>query len=341
MQDKIAYYLRSADYSTGRSDALLITDPSNADASRYWEGQLCVAIRNGGLHFLFENTGSRYHGMGFEMIDVLNRHCRPDSVTNTFTTLMSLFNDVQGDKEPIVEFRSRFDGMIMDMARSKVVIPPLLLVMIFIRALHSRYSDILDQFRSRYKDLESASIDSVVADVKYHDEFQLVDPKFKSSRKVGPGASTVATDKSGKEWFNPFEWISSFLVKSIKTRWDRAIAGTGICPIYHRAEKPWQVPANCPLLKDLNLKLVNGPPASPAPKPAGTPTPAPAAASPTPGGRVAFTDESAPVGGAPSGLTAAVEEEDYSSDEDLFRWTGDDDGLDFSVPLDAPTSDIP
>jgi hypothetical protein len=27
-----------------------------------------------------------------------------------------------------------------------VVIPPLLLVMIFIRALHSRYSDILDQF---------------------------------------------------------------------------------------------------------------------------------------------------------------------------------------------------
>jgi hypothetical protein len=85
--------------------------------------------------------------MGFEMIDVLNRHCRPDSVTNTFTTLMSLFNDVQGDKEPIVEFRSRFDGMIMDMARSKVVIPPLLLVMIFIRALHSRYSDLLDQFR--------------------------------------------------------------------------------------------------------------------------------------------------------------------------------------------------
>jgi hypothetical protein len=38
------------------------------------------------------------------MIDLLNRHCRPDTVSNAFTTLLSLFNDVQGDSEPIVEF---------------------------------------------------------------------------------------------------------------------------------------------------------------------------------------------------------------------------------------------
>ena len=106
------------------------------------------------------------------MLDVLNRHCRPDSVTDAFATLMSLFNDVQGDSEPIVEFRSRFDGMIMDMLRCKVVIPPLLLVVIFICALHLRYSDILDQFCTRYKDLDSVTVDSVVADVKYHDSFQ-------------------------------------------------------------------------------------------------------------------------------------------------------------------------
>jgi hypothetical protein len=184
MQDEIAYYLWSDEYSTGRSDALLITDPSNAEASRYWEGQLRIAVKNGGLRFLFENTGSRFHGKGFEMIDVLNRHCRPDSVTNTFATLMSLFNDVQKDTEPIVEFRSRFDGMILDMARGNIIIPPLLLVMIFIRALHTQYSDILDQFRSRYKELETASIDLVVADVKYHDEFQLVDSKQKTPRKA-------------------------------------------------------------------------------------------------------------------------------------------------------------
>ena len=234
MQDEIAYYLRSDEYCTRRSDSLLVTDSSNAEASRYWEGQLRVAVKNGGLRFLFENTGSRFHGKGFEMLDVLNRHCRPDSVSDAFTTLVSLFNDVQGNSEPIVEFWSRFDGLALDMFWCKVIIPPLLLVMIFICGLHSRYSDILDQFRSRYKALEAATIDSVVADVKYHDGFKLVDPP-KHTRKAGTGASTVAADENGKEWTNPFEWMSSFPVKTIKTRWDRDIAGTGICPICHRA----------------------------------------------------------------------------------------------------------
>ena len=48
LQDEIAYYLRSEEYGTRRSDDLLITDPSNTKASRYWEGQLRVAVWNGG-----------------------------------------------------------------------------------------------------------------------------------------------------------------------------------------------------------------------------------------------------------------------------------------------------
>ena len=109
MQDEIDFHLRSDKYCTRQLDDKLITDPTNAEASRYWEGRLRIAVKNGGLRFLFENTGSRFHGKGFEMIDVLNHHCHPDSVTNAFTILMSLFNDVQGDSEPIVEFRSRFN----------------------------------------------------------------------------------------------------------------------------------------------------------------------------------------------------------------------------------------
>ena len=71
-----------------------------------------------------------------EMIDVLNCHCRPDSVTNAFTTLMSLFNDVQGEAESIIEFRSRFDGLNLELSRCKVFLPPILLVVLFLRALH-------------------------------------------------------------------------------------------------------------------------------------------------------------------------------------------------------------
>jgi len=189
--------------------------------------------------------------------------------------------------------------------------------MIFIRTLHSRYSGILDQFRSIYKDLEAATIESVVADVRYHDGFQIVNPK-KNSRPGGPKTSNVATDKVIKTWTNPFEWLSSFSVKTIKTRCDRAIAGTGICPICHRAEKPWHVPvpANCPLLKDLNLKLVNGPPTAPAPASADSPSPAASPPEASPGVRVASADTpvSGGSGATPSGLMATVEEDKYSSD---------------------------
>ena len=87
--------------------------------------------------------------------------------------------------------------MILEMTRCKVVIPPLLLVMIFIRVLHSRYSDILNQFRSRYKDLEAATVDSVVANVKYHDEFQLVDTKSKAGRAAPAHLLLPSTNLAG------------------------------------------------------------------------------------------------------------------------------------------------
>jgi hypothetical protein len=80
------------------------------------------------------------------MLAVLDQHCCPDTISTAFSMLMSLFNDVQGPSEPILEFCSRFDGMVLDMSRSKILLPPIFLVMLFLRALHSRYSDILISF---------------------------------------------------------------------------------------------------------------------------------------------------------------------------------------------------
>jgi hypothetical protein len=64
------------------------------------------------------------------MLAVLDQHCCPDTVlAHAFTTLMSLSNNIKGKAEPIIEFRSWFGGMVMDMLRCKIVIPPILLVM--------------------------------------------------------------------------------------------------------------------------------------------------------------------------------------------------------------------
>ncbi len=97
----INYYLPYPKFSTQRSDDLLITDSRNTEASCFWEGQICVAVQEGLLQFLFKNKGSLYNGKGFEMLAALNQHCRPDSVANAFTTLLSLFNDGMGETEEI------------------------------------------------------------------------------------------------------------------------------------------------------------------------------------------------------------------------------------------------
>lgn len=44
------------------------------------------------------------------MLLVLEDNVRPFSISNTFTTLLALSNDEQGDKETIHEFRVRFEG---------------------------------------------------------------------------------------------------------------------------------------------------------------------------------------------------------------------------------------
>jgi len=76
----------------------------NALASQFWEGQLHAALKDSPARFLFENTGSTFYDKGFKMLQVLEDNFRPSSISNTFTTLLSLFNDKQSDKEGIMSF---------------------------------------------------------------------------------------------------------------------------------------------------------------------------------------------------------------------------------------------
>jgi hypothetical protein len=118
------------------------------------------------------------------------------------------------------------------------------------------------------------------------------------------------------------------------------MAGTGICPICHRDELPCHVPTKCPVLAELNLKLITclpvGGKLAPAPSPAPSPAPAP-----TPGRCAAAAGASSVSGSsgsstAPSGLTAAVAPapppaRDYEFD-DNFHWEGEDLGVEYDAP---------
>ncbi len=157
-------------------DGTPVTSSSNFEASHLWEGQLCLAVKDGKLRFLFENKGDIYNGHGFKMLAALKAYCHPNSIAVAFSSLLLIFNKIQDKNEPVLVFCSRFDGLILKMACCKVVIPPLLLVMLFLWALHSRYLDIVEQFRTWHKSLETTSIEMIIADVTYQDEFILKEP---------------------------------------------------------------------------------------------------------------------------------------------------------------------
>ncbi len=98
----IKFYLWEPEFSTGHTDGKLVMAMSNLKASHLCEGQLCLAVKDGTLCFLFENKGNIYNGKCFEMLTTLDTYCRPNSVANTFSSLLLIFNELQGDDKPIV-----------------------------------------------------------------------------------------------------------------------------------------------------------------------------------------------------------------------------------------------
>jgi hypothetical protein len=73
-------------------DGNLTTTASNLKASPLWEGQLHLAIKDVTLSFLFKNKGDTYNSCGFEILTALNVFCCSNSVANTFSSLLSIFN---------------------------------------------------------------------------------------------------------------------------------------------------------------------------------------------------------------------------------------------------------
>jgi hypothetical protein len=128
-----------------------------------------MAVQDGVVRFLFDNTGDLYFGHGFEMLAALEENFKPATFSHAFPTLLSLVNDKQAE-EGIHEFRARFEGHLHDMSRLTVSIPLVLQAMLFLWAVHPRYKAIIDLFALKQKDISVTSIDSIVLNAQFMDE---------------------------------------------------------------------------------------------------------------------------------------------------------------------------
>ncbi len=112
-----------------------------------------------------QEQSNLYNCHGFEMLAALTQHYHPNSVANAFTSLLLLFDNMQGNDKPILQCWSCFDGIIMELSCCKILIPQILLVMLFLRAIHSHYSDLLEQFCTCFKSMKTATIDSIIGNI--------------------------------------------------------------------------------------------------------------------------------------------------------------------------------
>jgi hypothetical protein len=157
------------------------------------------------------------------------------------------------------------------------------------------------------------------------DEFVVVGGKQKpgapNPSSCSPAAASVATDKEGKQFCNPFEWLAMYEPTYVATHRRRSLKGDFFCTICNGKEK--HHPTKCPLLGKLGLKLIEmggggcgGKPgaSSGSPPLAGVSTGAkPGASVPPAAAQAAVVSPPAPASGSPSapaGLTATVEEGD-------------------------------
>ncbi len=167
-------------------------------------------------------------------------------------------------------------------------------------------------------------------------------PGAQNPSSRSPAAASVATDKEGKQFCNPFEWLATYKPTYVATRWHRSLRGDFYCAICNGKEK--HHPTKCPLLSKLGLKLITvggggrgGKPGSSSGSPplAGTSDgPKPGALVPPAAAQTAVVSPPALALGSPSapaGLTATVEEGNAGnkSSTESFQWEGDENGVDF------------
>jgi hypothetical protein len=228
-----------------------------------------------------------------------------------------------------------------------VAIPPILQVMLFLWGMHSRYEDLLSQFGSKHKDLALATIDSIVADARFMDDFIVVKGKTKPgapgpSPCSTPSTAAAATDKDCKAFRTPFEWLATYDSGFVMACWHRSLRGDFYCAFCSGKDK--HHPLKCPLLGELGLEIIEvggqgggamsgsssrGSSGSGALGGVKSASPSPPVAAPA-----AVVSPPVPVSGstsAPAGLTVAVKPNNGrdKSSADKFRWYGDDKGVNY------------
>ena len=331
--------LRRHPYCPGPDSKALLTTTENATASAWWEEVINFYIKPPISDLFVEE--SQFDGKGFEMIEHIDKYFNPSGTVDSLSHIFDLIDIKQASDENVISLKARFSRVFARLKMGGVVIDSALQVGFMLRALLSTYHGVVQDFRLGRHSLSTATLQSVVDQCAAYDKDPWKGPVGKEGKQHRNPSASVAGSTNDRS--NPYDALTKCSFGSHISKWRNACKDTSdFCMICHNtSNKGGHHSKDCPILKQIGLKLVKRPPAdgndpasrvgeSPAPAPSPVPNP-PAPAPASDGGSTT----------TPGAFTAATEQESYDSGEE-FDYEGKYEGSVYSNVNSKPNvSDYP
>jgi hypothetical protein len=204
-------------------------------------------------HFVKE---SQFDRKGFEMIEHIDKHFNPSGTVDSLSHIFDLINIKQAQDESVITLKARFSRVFARLKMGGIAIDLALQVGFMLRALRTTYQGVVQEFRLGRHSLASAMLQLVVEQCMSYDKDPWKGPVGKDgkpARTPSDNAAGASGDKS-----NPYKVMASCLFGNHMSCWQAGCKdGSERCMICHNtSNKPAHQSKDCPILKQIGLKLV-------------------------------------------------------------------------------------
>jgi hypothetical protein len=258
---------------------------------------------------------SQFNGKGFEMIKHIDKYFNPSGTVDSLSHIFDLIDIKQVQDKSVITLKARFSRVFARLKMGGVAIDSALQVGFMLCALRTTYQGVVQEFRLGRHSLASATLQLVVEQCMSYNNDPWKGPvgeDGKPARTPSANAASASGDKS-----NPYEVMASCSFGNHMSCWQAGCKDSSErCMICHNtSNKPTHHSKDCPILKQIGLKLVKRTPGNggDAASRVGheAPTTAPAPAPPTAPAPAAV--ENGGSTGTPGAFTAATKAKSYNS----------------------------
>ncbi len=190
------------------------------------------------------------------MIEHIDKYFNPSGRVDSLSQIFDLIDIKQAQNESVITLKARFSHVFARLKMGGVAIDLALQVGFMLRALRTTYQGVVQDFRLGRHSLASATLQSVVEQCMSYDKDPWKGPVGKDGKPARTPSANAAGASGNKS--NPYEVMASCSFGNHMSRWQAGCKDCSErCMICHNTlKKPAHHSKDCPILKQIRLKLV-------------------------------------------------------------------------------------